>query len=448
MPTSRRAVSALIATAAVGVVLLLSACGSSSSSSNASSGGGSTSKSVFNPSASIRGQHITVLLPYQVSQSILNQFTKQTGVTVTYNTAGWDNVKSKLIVANTAGTYIADVTEFDWSFTGQFGGSGWYEPLEAGLGSSLINDLGNVNKAFDTKGHTYAACYSNDYRLSMYNKKDFAAAGIKQPPTTFTALESDLNTLKQKKPAQWPMSMPLGATEGGLTPWYLVTLAMGGQLFNSQNKPVFGEPNSVALKALEWEISAVKNGWVSPGSVTLDDTPALNNFNAGDASMMFASGPGNIPNANDPSQSKIAGQATGSLIPGESGPGSSFGLPEGLAIPVTAHHKDAALAFIKWWMEPKTQMEMYTNKTTGFLPCRLTVIKTLSKDGKLQGGPAVAGELSHIVPLFPQGAPQWYSKFDTKAQQLINAAVKGEMSPSSALSQLQSYTNSVASGSF
>jgi multiple sugar transport system substrate-binding protein len=446
MPTKRRAACALIAAAAVAVVLALSACGSSSSSS--SSAGGSSSKSAFASSSPLRGQHITVLLPYTVSQNILNQFTKQTGITLTYNTAGWDNVKSKLIVANTAGTYIADVTEFDWSFTGQFGGSGWYEPLESGLGSALINDLGNVNKAFDTKGHTYAACYSNDYRLSMYNTQAFAKAGIKQFPATFTQLEADLNTLKQKKPAPWPMSMPLGATEGGLTPWYLLTLAMGGQLFNSQNKPVFGQPNSVALKALEFEISAVKNGWVSPGSVTLDDTPALNNFNAGDAAMLFAAGPGNIPTANDPSQSKIAGHATGGLIPGMSGPGSSFGLPEGLAIPVTAKHKAAALAFIKWWMEPTTQMEMYTNKTSGFLPCRVSVIQTLSKQGKLQGGPAVVGELSHIVPLFPQGAPQWYSKFDTKAQQLINAAVKGEMSPSSALQQLASYTNSVASGSF
>jgi multiple sugar transport system substrate-binding protein len=446
MPTYRRTALAVTAAVAVGVVLALSACGSSSSSN--SSSGGSSSKSVFSSSAPIRGQHITVLLPYQVSQSILNQFTKQTGVTVTYNTAGWDNVKSKLIVANTAGTYIADVTEFDWSFTGQFGGSGWYEPLESGLGSQLVSDLGNVNKAFDTKGHTYAACYSNDYRLAMYNTKDFATAGIKQFPATFSQLSADLNTLKQKKPAPWAMSMPLGATEGGLTPWYLLTLAMGGQLFNSQNKPVFGEPNSVALKALEFEISAVKNGWVSPGSVTLDDTPALNNFNAGDAAMLYAAGPGNIPTANDPSQSKIAGHATGALVPGMNGPGSSFGLPEGLAIPVTAKHKAAALAFIKWWMEPKTQTEMYTNKTTGFLPCRVSVIKTLAKEGKLQGGPAIEQELSHIVPLFPQGAPVWYSKFDTKAQQLINAAVKGEMSPSSALQQLTSYTNSVASGSF
>lgn len=447
MPTNRRAVPALMAAAAVGVVLALSACGSSSSSSSSSNAGGSSTKSVFTSSAPIRGQHITVLLPYQVSQSILNQFTKQSGVTVTYNTTSWDNVKSKLIVANTAGSYIADVTEFDWSFTGQFGGSGWYEPLEAGLGPSLISDLGKINKAFDTKGHTYAACYSDDYRLSMYNTKDFAAAGIKQFPATFTQLQTDLSMLKQKKTAPWPMEMPLGATEGGLTPWYLLTLAMGGQLFDANNKPVFGQPNSVALKALDWELSAVKNGWVSPGSVTLDDIPALNNFNAGDAAMLFAAGPGNIPTANDPSQSKIAGHATGGLIPGVNGPGSSFGLPEGLAIPVTAHHKAAALAFIKWWMEPKTQTELYTNKTIGFLPCRLSVIKALSKEGKLQGGPAVPQELDHIVPLFPQGAPKWYSKFDTKAQQLINAAVKGEMSPSSALQQLASYTNGVASGS-
>lgn len=430
---------------AIAVALLLGACGSSSS--GGTSGGGNSSQAALLSHASIRGQHITVLLPYQVSQNILNQFTQQTGVKLTYETAGWDNVKSKLIVANTAGTYIADVTEFDWSFTGQFGGSGWYVPLEKGLGPSLISDLGNVNKAFNTNGHTYAACYSNDYRLPLYNTKDFSAAGINQFPQTFSQLETDLNTLKQKKAAPYPMSLPLGATEGGLTPWYLLTLAMGGQLFDAHNKPIFGQPNSVALKALNWEIGALKNGWISPGSVTLDDTPALNNFNAGEGAILLAAGPGNLPTANDPTQSKVAGHVAAALMPGINGPGTSFGLPEGLAIPVTAQHKAAALAFIKWWMEPKTQIELYTNKSIGFLPCRLTVIKTLAKTGKLQSGKALEQELAHIVPLFPQGAPVWYSKFDSKAQQLINAAVKGQMSPSSALQQLSSYTSSLASSS-
>ena len=37
-------------------------------------------------------------------------------------------------------------------------------------------------------------------------------------------------------------------------------------------------------------------------------------------------------------------------------------------------------------------------------------------------------ELTHVVPLFPQGAPKWYSKFSSTAQGLLNAAVKGDMS--------------------
>jgi multiple sugar transport system substrate-binding protein len=433
--TKRRAYGVSVV---LGVALLLAACATSS-------GGQSPSGNAFSPHASVRGQHITVLLPYPVSQKILKQFTQQTGVTLTYQTAGWDNVKAKLIVANEAQTYIADVTEFDWSFTGQFGGGGWYEPLESALGPTVIKDLGNVNRAFDTKGHTYAACYSNDYRFPIYNKKDFAAAGIKQFPTTFAGLASALNTLKRTKAAPYAMSLPLGATEGGVTPWYLLTLAMGGRLFNDKNQPVFGAPGSPAYKALEFEITARRNGWISPGSVTLDDTPALNNFEAGNAALLLAAGPGNLPLANDPSQSKIAPNARAALMPGVSGPGSSFGLPEGLAIPDTAQHKNAALAFIKWWLEPKIQVELY--KSAGFLPCRISVLRSLAQQGLLQGSPAALQEISHVVPLFPAGTPIWYSKFDTEAQELINAANRGTMSVRQAIQKLSSDTAALAGGS-
>src|SRR5258708_35525785 len=158
-----------------GVALLLAACATASS-------GQSPSGNAFSLRASARGQHIPVLLPYPVSQKILKQFTQQTGVTLTYETAGWDNVKAKLIVANEAQTYIADVTEFDWSFTGQFGGGGWSEPLESALGPTLIKDLGNVNRAFDTNGHTYAACFTTDYRFPIYNMKHSLPAGINSIP--------------------------------------------------------------------------------------------------------------------------------------------------------------------------------------------------------------------------------------------------------------------------
>jgi multiple sugar transport system substrate-binding protein len=50
----------------------------------------------------------------------------------------------------------------------------------------------------------------------------------------------------------------------------------------------------------------------------------------------------------------------------------------------------------------------------------------------------LAQELKLVKPLFPQGAPVWYSQFSSDAQGLINAAVKGQMSVADALSQLAS----------
>jgi multiple sugar transport system substrate-binding protein len=378
-----------------------------------------------------------VLVPYKMPQSLLNKFTAETGVKVNYVVTGWDQTHNKLLVANEAGSYIADVAEFDWSFTGQFAGAGWVEPLNGLVDQKTLDDLQSTDKAFTSGGKTYAACYSNDFRMSMYNKKMFQKAGITSFPATFDELATDVQKLKASG-VQYPLSIPMGATEGGVTPWYLLTLAMGGQLFDENNKPVFSDPNSAGYKALQWEVDAVKNGWVSPGAVSLDDTPASNKFTAGENAILLATGPGNMPTANDPSQSSIAGDAELGLVPGISGPGGSFGLPEGLSIPVTAKHKAAAAAFIEWWERPENAIAIY--KTQGSLPCGQTSLKQLADSGQLQGGDVISAELPHVGPLFPGGAPIWYSQFSSDAQGLLNAAVKGDMSVSDALNQLSEKT--------
>jgi len=113
-------------------------------------------------------QEINVLLPYKIPGQLLAEFTRQTGVQVSVNVTSWDTVHSKLIVTNTAKTYVADVMEFDWSFTGQLAAAGWYEPLEEVLDPALVKDLSKAAAAINAGGHTYAACSSNDYRLSLY----------------------------------------------------------------------------------------------------------------------------------------------------------------------------------------------------------------------------------------------------------------------------------------
>jgi len=303
-------------------------------------------------------------------------------------------------------------------------------------------DLASTDAAFKSGGKTYAACFANDFRISIYNKKLFAKAGITTFPRTLTELGQDADKLKAAG-VQYPLSIPMAATEGGVTPWYLLTLANGGNLFDSNFKPTFQKPGSAGYKALQWEALAVKNGWVSPGSVSLDDSTAFDKFTAGQTAMVLATGPGNLETANDKSQSSIAGQAVAALVPGANGPEASFGLPEGLSIPVTAKHKAAAAAFIEWWQKPANAIAIY--KQEGNLPCGSSVIKQLSTSGQLAGGKVLGQELKLVKPLFPQGAPIWYSQFSADAQGLLNAAVKGQMSISGALSQLASKATAHAS---
>ena len=166
------------------LALAAAACGSGSSSSSSSGGGGS--------SEDIKGQTITVLVPYKMPQKLLDQFTAETGVKVNYVVTGWDATHNKLLVANEAKSYIADVAEFDWSFTGQFAGAQWVEPLEGMVDQKTLDDLTSTDKAFISGGKTYAACYSNDFRVSMYNKAMFAKAGIDKFPATFDELTTDV----------------------------------------------------------------------------------------------------------------------------------------------------------------------------------------------------------------------------------------------------------------
>jgi multiple sugar transport system substrate-binding protein len=412
----------MAAIAAMAVLAVLAAAGGSSA-------GAKDTRTVEN----IRGQTITVLVPYRIPAEVIAAFTKATGVKVNYVVTGWDATHSKLVVANTARTYIADVAEFDWSFTGQFAGAKWVEPLEGLLPAPLLADLASTDAAFTSGGKTYAACFANDFRISIYNKKLFAKAGITKFPRTLAELGQAADKLKAAG-VQYPLSIPMAATEGGVTPWYLLTLAYGGGLFDKNFKPIFQNPGSAGYKAAQWEAMAVKKGWVSPGAVSLDDATAFDKFTAGQTAIVLATGPGNLESANDPKQSSIAGQAAAALVPGVTGPVASFGLPEGLSIPVTAKHKAAAAAFIQWWQKQANAIAIY--KQEGNLPCGSSVIKKLAATGQLSGGKVLAAELKLVKPLFPQGAPVWYSQFSSDAQGLINAAVKGQMSVKDALSQL------------
>jgi multiple sugar transport system substrate-binding protein len=276
--------------------------------------------------------------------------------------------------------------------------------------------------------------YNNDFRLLIFNRQQLSAAGIAQPPKTLAELLADAKAIKAKGIVKYPLALPLSATEGTSTSWFLLTKAFGGDLFDNNLKPLFTSPDSAGYKALAWEIDALKDGLIDPAATGLKDVEVQELFKNGQASFDVAGWAGNLSVYTDASKSKVASAAEGALMPTVSGKTRTFGLPEAVGVPAASTHKAAAEAFIRWFVAPENQMESYT--ALGNLPTRTSVLKSLDDSGKLASGKALLAQAAVVEPLFRQGTPTWYPQFSSAVSAAINQAAKGQLSVDAAIRQI------------
>ena len=383
------------------------------------------------------GQTITVLMPSPQASNIAADFEKLTGIHVDLQTLTWDDIRPKLVTALIAGTAPADVTEFDWSWTGQFNAAGWYEPLNDKIDAATVDDIKGAS-IFTIDGKLLGVPYSNDFRVMLVNKKQFADAGITTMPTTLDELVADAKKIKEKGIVKYPIGLPLSPTEGASTSWYLLTKAFGGDLFDKDFNPLFVSPDSAGYKAMAFEQMLLKEGLVDPASTGLKDSQINEGvFAKGLTSIMISGEPGRLGQMNDPKQSDVAGQVEAILVPTVSGKTRSYGLLEALAIPKVSQHKEAALEFIKWFTSKDWQMQNYAN---GFLPTRTSALAALNDEGKLISGNALVEESKYVEPLFPQGTPTWYPQFSSAVNTAINSVAKGEVTVDQAMKNIAEAT--------
>lgn len=370
------------------------------------------------------GQTISVLLPSPQDAKMAADFEKDTGIKLDLQTASWDDVSVKVSTALLAGTAPADVTEFDWSWTGQFAAAGWYTPLNGAIDADTLTDI-KGSSLFNINGQVLAIPYTNDFRVMLVNKKHFADAGITEMPKTLDKLVADAKAIKAKGIVKYPIGLPLSATEGASTSWYLLTKAFGGDLFDKDMKPLFTSPDSAGYKAMAFEMMLLKEGLVDPASTGLKDSDINDTmFAKGLTSIMISGEPGRLGQYSDPAQSVVAGQVEAIPVAMASGTTRSFGLLEGLGIPKNAANPEAAKEFIKWMTSRQFQVHNYSN---GVLPTRTSALAELQDAGKLISGAALVEQAPTVEPLFPAGAPTWYPQFSLAVNTSINSAAKGEI---------------------
>jgi multiple sugar transport system substrate-binding protein len=432
---SRRA-GALVISA--GLVTLAAACGSTSTTSSSSSPGS-----------------ITVAVAYpSPPKALLAQFTKQTGIKVTWVNIGWDDLQTKIAAAMSANTYFADAADVDWSKVGEYQKTGWFYPLNKYFDvASLKSDMPQID-TFVSDNDLMGMPFDSSFLVTTVNTKDFAKAGITTMPTTLSAFTSDLKKVGTANGMANPLDIHLATAEGLSTCWYQMTSAFGGQVLTAQDSPAFTSPSSPGYQAMTWMVDAYKNGLVPKGNINESDYQGFTTEMAKNrvaAEMCDYSGSvASIYNV--PSSSSVVNDTEYIPTPGVTGVGGNVANPDGIGIPKTAKNVAGAVKFIKWFTNTENQATWAGLKgssdvvSTFPLPARLSSFNLMVKAGNIAQASQLATILqAHAKAPFPNGAPPWYVQFSAAVQTNIHEAATGQETIQQAVSAIAAQVNSLKS---
>ena len=389
---------------------------------------------------SFAGATISVLVPpwATYNQTLVDDFTKRTGITVNVETVDFDAIHDKIVTASASGQAVADVIELDWTWVSQFGAAGWLTPLDQFLTKQQIQDAAGAN-AFVYGGQQVGLPYNLDFRGTLVNMTKFKKAGINEAPTTWAELLKDAQALKTAGAAEYPIAVPLSITENTSTPWYTLVRGAGGEVIDEKGEPAFAT-NGKGVSSLQFIRDAYAAGVIDPGAIGLSAEQVSQEFIAGTAAVLLSSSPGGVnASKSNVAGSNIVGDDVRFVhVPGEdNNTGATIALEEAFAIPLASENKEAAAMFLTWTLEPKQQLAAFNDPNQGLLPPNKVALEQLASNKDNQAMmESVLQILPTIQPVIPGGPPIWYTKFSAEAAATIQSVALGQVTPEKAVEEL------------
>ncbi|MBO0805057.1 MAG: ABC transporter substrate-binding protein [Nocardiopsaceae bacterium] len=266
-----------------------------------------------------------------------------------------------------------------------------------------------------------------DYAL-FYNKKDFAAAGIKAPPKTWAQLEADAKKLSDPARHRYGIYIPFGTDEWISYDWESLLWSDGGQFLNpSQTRTAFDSPAGVA--ALTTWVNLVRKDHAAPTTSyaqagSYDGAPAF----ASGAVAMIVDGQWAL------SEVKNTDYGVAPMPAGTSGKSAAgIGIGTATVFDHGSAANDAATTFVKWLAQPA--QGAYLDSATSGLPSspdQLSQPAVKKEEASQPSYRVFASQLAtgRVRPTVPA-----YTAISTDLATEINAALTGGISPAAALAK-------------
>ncbi|MBC7740349.1 MAG: extracellular solute-binding protein [Candidatus Saccharibacteria bacterium] len=277
----------------------------------------------------------------------------------------------------------------------------------------------------DYNGKHYGMPWILDTKYLFYNKDILAKAGIAAPPKTWAELTQQAQIIKDKGLLDAPIAWSWAQAEAVICDFTTLVSANQGS-FLTDGKPSF--QTGGGLDALKYMVDSYNSGLTNQNSKEFLEEDVRKVFQNGDAA--FALNWTYMYNlANDPAQSKVAGNVGVVPAPGVDGKSgiSAMNGSMGLGVTTASAHPDEAWKLVEFLTSQPVQ-----NK---YAKLSLPIWASSYDDPAITAGQEelIAAAKLALGAMYPRPTTPKYQELSVALQQAIQEALLGQATPEDAL---------------
>ncbi|MDF7643520.1 extracellular solute-binding protein [Klebsiella variicola] len=359
-------------------------------------------------------------------RAMTSDFEKQhPDVKVNLEFVPYEALHDKIVAARGAGGNGYDVVLFDAIWPAEFSRFDLLQDVSSRIAADEREKIfpGAMNTVV-YQGKTLGMPWILDTKYLYYNKAMLDKAGIKTPPASWQQVMDDAKVLKDKGIVKYPLVWSWSQAEALVCDYTTLVSGFGGSFYQN-GKLDFSTPAS--LKAVTLMKTSLDQGLSNPASREYLEEDVRKAFSNGDAA--FALNWTYMYNmANDPKQSKVAGDVGIVPAPGDTPdkPGAVNG-SMGLGIAKASQHPEEAWQYIHYLTSQPVQDK--------YAKLSLPVWKASYQYPAVAKGQesliAAADKSLNVMLSRPETAD--YSRLSNTLQQQLQSVLQGKATPDVAL---------------